>query len=523
MTKLRLIAVMRLSSKAQIKGHGKERQEQDEIKAYVDELDACLVDTWFIAERATIFERPQFEALLAKGISLRRQGTIDGLILGSVDRLSRDPFDGGAVCRDALKAGLRLFFAEDRLDAFREEDQGNIVGHLMASRKYAQRLRAQTMPARRARAKHGKIPNGQVRWPFDYDPSSGTASPNPERARWVKRWHQTLRDGGSLGSIKTMMEQARIPAPKGGTTWSRSTITRILADPALKGDFSFGFERMETRDYWEPSRRVPSEPELIYSDKSNAILAAEEWDYVQMVLGRNKEYSRRNTQYDYSPLRGLVKCPCGRKVGAHTHRRSGIGYFRCSTCRNGDVNTRKLWDSVRAWLLSCISSSNTFAALVSNGLEAPESIGQVEKQVAEDLAEIEEIDESITRAIRMGVRLSSYEDRFENIIQELEIRLAQVKAGLAVRQKVLEDREEKEASVRILESTISDFRERLPNVTDPEWRQLLLDLGLTAEIKPMNKADIRISVRFSTVIKQLIAQPMPQTGQILGGVMYLRS
>ena len=187
------------------------------------------------------------------------------------------------------------------------------------------------------------------------------------------------------------------------------------------------------------------------------------------------------------------------------------------------MSTRKLWDSVRAWLLSCISSSNTFAALVSNGLEAPESIGQVEKQVAEDLAEIEEIDESITRAIRMGVRLSIYEDRFENIIQELEIRLAQVKAGLAVRQKVLEDREEKEASVRILESTISDFRERLPNVTDPEWRQLLLDLGLTAEIKPMNKADIRISVRFSTVIKQLIAQPMPQTGQILGGVMYLRS
>ena len=56
MTKLRLIAVMRLSSKAQIKGHGKERQEQDEIKAYVDELDACLVDTWFIAERATKHE-----------------------------------------------------------------------------------------------------------------------------------------------------------------------------------------------------------------------------------------------------------------------------------------------------------------------------------------------------------------------------------------------------------------------------------------------------------------------------------
>ena len=58
MTKLRLVAVMRLSSKAQIRGHGKERQEKDEIKDYVDELDACITDTWFVAERATIFDRP---------------------------------------------------------------------------------------------------------------------------------------------------------------------------------------------------------------------------------------------------------------------------------------------------------------------------------------------------------------------------------------------------------------------------------------------------------------------------------
>ena len=91
MTKLRLIALLRLSSKAQIRGHGKERQEEDEINAYVDELDAWLIDTWFIAERATIFYRPNFEALLAQGISMRHQGAIDGLILGQFSRLSGFP------------------------------------------------------------------------------------------------------------------------------------------------------------------------------------------------------------------------------------------------------------------------------------------------------------------------------------------------------------------------------------------------------------------------------------------------
>ena len=524
MNQMRLIAVLRLSSKAQIQGHGKERQEEDEIRAYVDELGACLVDTWFVAERATIFERPQFELLLAKGIALRRQGTIDGLILGSVDRLSRDPFDGGAVCRDALRAGLRLFFAEDRLDAFREEDQANIIGHLVASRKYAQRLKAQTMPARRARAKDGKIPNGRIRWPFDYDSSKGTATPNPERARWVKRWHQELRNGGSLGSIKKLMEQAGIPAPKGGKKWSRYTITRILADPALKGEFYFGFEKMETHDYWQPSRRVRSEPELIYSDKENAILTDDQWDSIQTILGRNKEFSRRNTRYDYSPLHRLVICQCGRKIGSYTHRQSGNGYFRCSSCRNADINAVKLWESVRDWLLTCIQSSNMFTELVENSIAAPETIDQVREQIEADLAEIEEIDEAITRAIRMGVRLSRYETRVDAIIQDLENRQTSVKADLARKEIILDELMEKDGVVRILGSSVEDFRKRLPSVNDSEWRQLLLDLGLSAEIKPGDKADVRISIRFSEVIKRLIAQkPLQQSGQILGGVVSLRS
>jgi hypothetical protein len=48
-------------------------------------------------------------------------------------------------------------------------------------------------------------------------------------------------------------------------------------------------------------------------------------------------------------------------------------------------------------------------------------------------------------------------------------------------------------------------------------------LGLTAVIKPRSKADIMVSVRLSTLINQRIEQPVAQTGQILGAVMYLHS
>ena len=123
----------------------------------------------------------------------------------------------------------------------------------------------------------------------------------------------------------------------------------------------------------------------------------------------------------------------------------------------------------------------------------------------------------------MGARLDRYEDRIEELISDLEKRQTIVKSELAEKRMFLDDLMEKEAGVQIMESSIDRFRERLPNVTDSEWRQLLLDLGLTAQIKPNDKADVRISVRFSEVIKRRIEQPSLQPGQILGGVVSLRS
>ena len=196
MNQLRLVGITRLSTATQLSGHGRQRQEELEIRAHADEIGADIVDIWEVQERATIFDRPQFEARLAAAHALREQGRIDGIIMASVDRLSRDPFDGGAVCREALRAGLKLFFAAERLDATKEDDQERIIGALLAARAYASRLKRQTGPARRARASAGKLPNGQVRWPFTYDAATGRAtggcarssSPDPPRfARACRR------------------------------------------------------------------------------------------------------------------------------------------------------------------------------------------------------------------------------------------------------------------------------------------------------------------------------------------------
>ena len=210
------------------------------------------------------------------------------------------------MCRDLLRNGLRLLFAAERLDASKEGDQEKIIGALQAARAYVNRLKRQTIPARRARADEGKIPKGQKTWPFDYVPSTGKATPNPVRSSWVMKWVEILTCGGSVGQCCRLMEDNGIPAPKGGAKWSRSTVTRILSSPEMKGEFYAGYHRMVAPSFYEQSVRVKSNPTLVYTDKEHAILTDYEWSRIQTMLADNRSLSKRNTKMDYTPLHGFV-------------------------------------------------------------------------------------------------------------------------------------------------------------------------------------------------------------------------
>ena len=372
------------------------------------------------------------------------------------------------------------------------------------------------------------IPNGQVKWPFDYDPATGKALPNPVRARWIRQWVELLRQEGSLGAIGRLMERHHVPAPKGGIKWSRSTIGRILLDPGLKGEFYCDYERMESGAYWEKSKRVPFERKLIYVDKENAILPDDDWDEIQILLSRNKANSRRNTSHDYGPLQKLVFCICGRKAGAYTHPR-GRAYFRCNVCRTGDVNVAKLWNSVREWLIASVRLSNGLATELSSALGSSETREQLKEDVEALMQELGELDGRIDRALRMGIALPNYQDRMEREIRQIEERQFQAHTELADSTALLDRLTESEANVSRIDVAIDRFRDRLPGASDQEWRQFLLDLGVSVVLEGNERAGLRVVISVAPRPDDLSAppgfEPRPegQRGLLTGGIMSLPS
>ena len=504
---MKLMAVTRLSTQAQRSGHGRERQEQLEIRVFAKELGGEIVHTRELIEGATVFDRPQFEALLREAIDLKRAGEIDGLIFGSVERLSRDVFDGSAYCRDSLKLGLRLFFAAERLDVSEETHQTQIVGALQAGRAYAKRLRMQTIPARRARAKDGKLPNGQHRWPFDYNRETGRATPNPTKGALVRRWVQILQAGQSIGDCCRLMMREGILAPKGGVTWSRSTITRILKDPAIKGEFYHGYERMEEKSYHEASVRRKATPERVYVDKDNAILSDEEWEWVQQRLFENIGKSRRNTKIDYTPLHRLILCHCGRKAGAYPLH--GKPYFRCAVCKRPLANAVKLWHQVKNGLSLLLTNPDRLGLMIRSQLEGDGVKEGLKKRKDALIAELKDHSGALERAGRAFIIMSGYtEEMAEKEAKKIEARIRAVKQELSDVTQTLG----RLTGLELGKDQILAMCDRFPGVIDEasaeEWHALLMDFGVSVVLQPKAPHLVKSRVKFElTPQERALLQP----------------
>lgn len=502
---LRLVAVLRISTPGQKNRHGKERQERFEINSYAEELGVSILDTWAIQERATVFDRPHFEACLLRAIELCKAGEIDGLILGSVDRLSRDPYDGGAVCRDALRNGLKLLFAAERLDASKEGDQEKIIGALQAARAYVNRLKRQTIPARRARADEGKIPNGQKTWPFDYNPNTGKATPNPVRAVWVKKWVEILTGGGTVGQCCRLMEDTGIPAPKGGVKWSRSTITRILSSPELKGEFYAGYYRMVAPSFYEKSVPLKSTPTLVYTDKENAILTDDEWTSIQKMLDDNRALSRRNTKRDYTPLQGFVWCHCGRKAAGYPLHR--YPYFRCNVCKKPRANARKLWAEVKAGLAYLLSNPDRLIPNLNEILDDESTQEDIRGNIQARENEVQELDEALVRAGRSHIYLPGFtEEMAKREMDRILDRKAKVEVELDDLRDTLDHLTEVRISTDRVEAISQRFHLMLDDATDQEWQGLLREFGVKVVLQPDSRHRIRTRIEL-TPEERFVLQP----------------
>ena len=429
--------IIRVSAEDQLKGSGPEDQWRDDVmpNAPLLGLEVDEGRRRVIQESATGWERVRFEATVREVMSLHQAGRIEALLFPRVDRETRFVFGSMPLLVEIVQSGLEVYFAREklRLDPNDSESVERYLSKATQAQAYVETMKINTARGKRRRVlQDGKLPTGRgMLYGYDYDKRSGqnTANAFLDNVRVMGLW--VLQEGAFLNEVcRRLMFDLRIPAPKGGLQWSRSTVGRILRNPAYAGKSYAGKTAIIN------GRRV-QQPRDQWVETPNAVdrvaFTWEEWEGIQCQLDRNQELSPRNQKLHY-PLRNRVYCQqCGRKYrGVPIH---GKPYYRCSgrsrlvvatPCRSRSVNAGWLWELVWAQIASSLRDPDLLLTELERAQDTGENVTHLEGQIQRLGKQLMGYDESLDRYLRMyGAGLYSF-DRLEREVNRVKADQAKV-------------------------------------------------------------------------------------------------
>jgi site-specific DNA recombinase len=313
-----------------------------------------------------------------------RNKEIDAVIAYTLDRVSRDPVHFIILQDELEKAGIKLILVTETIDS---SDLGKLITYIKgyAAKLEAEKIRERTMRGKRARALAGRLPaNSHARlYGYTYVRGKGIGEGvryiKENEARWVKEMYRWLvEEGLSIYAITYRLRNFNVPTPSGNGYWIRSTVHKILTNPAYMGK-TYAF----TQTYGEPKYRLKADTKrkktglirkprnewLEIPNATPAIITEQLFEAAQRQLKRNRELRRGNSKRQYL-LNGHIHCKrCGRSYwgkfsgwnrgSKHYERR----YYTCSGnlkivspdhCGNQNWNADKIeslvWEQVEELL-----------------------------------------------------------------------------------------------------------------------------------------------------------------------------
>lgn len=337
---------------------------------------------------AKTLERPELQRLLA---AAGRPGSkIGRIVVYRLDRLSRSQQDFYVLRHTLARHGVQLVSASEKIDEQSIEAvivetfsvlQAQIDNMIRSSRARA----GMTEAARRGRWVW-QAPVGYRMQPRGVDDRSPGLEPDPERAPFVRRAFELVAAGLSVRSAHQRL------AGEGFSLDGRRPIRyeafrRMLRHPLYCG-------RLECDALG-----------VAASSAAPALIDEATWMRAQRAIAHagGEPYRRKPEASADFPLRGVVRCPCGRRLVAYRARgKSGRRwpYYRCLGCNRN---------------LPAAAVERAWEGLLSRMAIAPELVDLIDRAISRKLetraAELE------TRLARARQKLGLAESRLERLVE----------------------------------------------------------------------------------------------------------
>lgn len=285
-----------------------------ELKEIAAKLNVGVKEVYTEAKSAKEPGRPVFDAMMQR----LYKGGAEGILCWKLDRLARNPVDGGAIIWAIKQHNIKVVTPAQ---TYGQNDDNVILMYIEfgMAQKYIDDLSRNVKRGVRTKIEngwyHGLAPIGYLN---DRVKSTGQniLIKDPQRYPLIRRmWDLMLTGHYTPPQILAMANnewgfRTRPTRRDGGKPLSRSGIYRIFTKPFYSGCFEF-----------------PTGSGQWHRGKHEPMITQAEYDRVQTLLGRDG--SPRPSAHLSFPFTGLVRCgECGGMVTAETKHQ-----IICGSCR----------------------------------------------------------------------------------------------------------------------------------------------------------------------------------------------
>lgn len=428
--------------------------------------------------------RPVFSDVLKKV----QAGRIDVLVCWKLDRLARNPVDGGFITWSLEEGQLKKIVTPQR--EFENSSNDKFWMHLEfgMAKKYVDDLSDNVKRGLRARLEHGWAPSLP---PLGYlnDPRERTIIKDPERFSVIRKmWNLMLTGNYTPEEVCEIANhryglRTRLSKRRGNKPISVSTAYRIFHSPFYYGAILWHGE--------------------LYNGQHEPMISRMEYDRIQRLLGAD---SNKRPQKHTFAFTGMINCGyCGASVTAEIHRKpSGRTYiyYHCTrkkkhlNCKEKMIEVTELEAQIVGYLHSMrIRKGHLDWALKAvdeleeeHSCQSRTAVTSLRKRVTEKKLEIAEL-------LNIKVRKLIEDSEFVQKKNELHTDLARLEGELAAAEEgdrgiswkcrdtltfaeraedmfVTGDKEQKRAILRAVGSNLI-LTNRMLNIQAPEPLRLI--------------------------------------------------
>jgi DNA invertase Pin-like site-specific DNA recombinase len=393
-------------------------RQKAEGRAAAEAQGWAVTDTYedeAISGALGVEHRPGLRALLAAAESTPRP--FDVVVMAADDRLMRNQWELAAVLARLYKAGVDLYYYQERRFANLKDAVGRFMEQVrgFGSEFYRESLTRHMVDALKRKAKAGHVHGGRT---FGYDNRRVDGHVerviNPDEKQVIERLFRRYAEGAGLRGIAKELNAERLPAPrpsKGGPAgWSSTTIRDILKRRIYRGELvsRWGDEEIRVE---RPDLRIV--PQLLWDAVQERRQQAAQI-YLRHSSGKLWGKPASTTESAYL-LTGMALCPCGSglTVRSRSHGRKRAYFYQCraalekgSVCDNRMALPLPVTDSaILGYLEGVLLHPDVVAEAIRRLAEPDPTVEPPEERRARlqrELAQVERELANFTEAIAAG-------------------------------------------------------------------------------------------------------------------------